>query len=341
MIIPYRTQQAFKHFLSVLLILVLVAIVVLLCWFVWLSRYIVYTREHGAVFGTISAADISGQVAVPPEDDSTVSIFYNEGDNAIDTEVSTELTQIIGYYADANAIKEGVDTVRSQIQELPDEVPVMLDIKSITGNFFYSSNVSSDRDSSVDIAAMDSLLRYLKTSGRYTIARFPALRDRNYGLNHVDDGVFHTSRLYLYMDDESCYWLNPASQGTLTYLVQIVTELKELGFDEVVFDDFHFPDAENIYVSGSKEQAIATAAQTLTTTCATETFAVSFVGNTDFVLPEGRTRLYVEDISAINVSKAAENTGITDPIIRLVFLTEYHDTRYNTYSVMRPLDAAH
>ena len=337
--IPYRTRQVLKRGAVVLMIVLLAAALVWVCWLVWLGRYIVYTRDEGAVLGTNSVEDIQGQPALPPEDQETVSIYYNEGDNAINT--STELLQMVGYYATAEDLRAGVDTVRSQIQNLEKDIPVMLDVKSIAGSFFYSSAVSDSRDSAVDTEAMDGLIKYLKSSGRYAIARLPALRDRNYGLNHVSDGVFHSSRQYLYMDDDSCYWLNPASQGTVTYLVQIVTELKELGFDEVVFTDFRFPASDKIYFDGDKAKAIADTAGILVTTCATNNFAVSFVGGADFALPEGRSRLYVESAVAAEAAGIAQQTGLADPAIRLVFLTEVHDTRFDAYSVLRPLSSAH
>ena len=37
----------------------------------------------------------------------------------------------------------------------------------------------------------------------------------------------------------------------------------------------------------------------------------------------------------------AQNAGLEDPATRLVFLTEIHDTRFDAFGVLRPLDAAH
>lgn len=338
--IPYRTRHALKRAAIILLAVILIAALILFCWFTWLERYIVYTRDQGAVLNMELSAQIGpGQEALPPEEEPPVSIYYNEGDNAINT--SKELLQMTGYYADAEALAKGVSTVQEQVKALPNDTPVMLDVKSPRGNFFYSSAVSTNRDSSVDTEAMDALIKQLDTSGRYLIARLPALRDRSYGLNNVPDGVFDSRGAYLFQDDGGCYWLNPSRQGTVSHLVQIVTELKNLGFDEVVFDDFCFPDTQYMRFDGDKAEALATAAKTLVTTCATESFAVSFVQTASFALPEGRSRLYLEGAAAADAAAIAQQTGIADPAIRLVFLTEVHDTRFDAYSVLRPLDAAH
>ena len=84
------------------------------------------------------------------------------------------------------------------------------------------------------------------------------------------------------------------------------------------------------------------AAKTLVTACSTDSFTLSFVGqDPSFPLPEGRTRLYLSGASAAQVDSVAQQTGLKDPATHLVFLTEVHDTRFDTYSVLRPLDAAH
>ena len=127
----------------------------------------------------------------------------------------------------------------------------------------------------------------------------------------------------------------------MSHLTRAVNELKGLGFDEVVFDDFCFPATDNIYVGGDKGEMIATAAKALVDSCATESFAVSFVGNADFPVQEGRSRLYVKSVAASEAAAIAQEVGFEDPAIRLVFLTENHDTRFEDYSVMRPLSSAH
>lgn len=338
--IPYRTRLALKRAAVVLLITVLVAALVFVCWFVWLKRYVVYTRDEGAVLDMQLSAQIApGEEALPPEQQETVSIYYNEGENAINT--SKELAQLVGYYADSEALAGGIAPIQEQIKLLSKDDAVMLDVKSPRGNFYYSSTVSANRDANVDIEGMDALIQQLDESGRYLIARLPALRDRDYGLHNVSDGVFDTRGAYLFQDEGGCYWLSPSRQGTVTYLVQIVTELKALGFDEVVFDDFCFPDTKYMRFDGDQAEALAAAAKTLVTSCATDNFAVSFVQAAGFALPEGRSRLYVEGASAADAAGIAQQTGLADPAIRLVFLTEVHDTRFDAYSVLRPLDAAH
>lgn len=336
--IPYRLKQGTRRALVIVLIIALVLVLVWACWLLWVQRFIVYTRDEGAVLDfTLPPQSMDGELAVPPEE-VTVPIYYNEGDNAVST--NQELVQLNGYYVSGADLQKDVAEVRKQLQTLPMGTPVMVDVKNIHGSFYYSSAVSDSHSNTVDIPAVDSLMEYLKSSNLYTIARLPALRDYAYGLNHVPDGL-PTSGGYLWMDGDGCYWLNPNSEGTISYLVQIITELKSMGFDEVVFYDFYFPETQSIVFSGDKIQALTDAAAMLVSTCATESFGVSFVGNGSWTLPQGRSRLYMENVEPAQLSAAVGASGVTDTQIRLVFITELHDTRFEEYGVLRPLSSAH
>ena len=68
MSIPYRTQQTLKRLAGTLLVLLVVGAVILGLWFLWLQRYVVYTRDDGAVLDfNLSETLPAGQEAQPPE----------------------------------------------------------------------------------------------------------------------------------------------------------------------------------------------------------------------------------------------------------------------------------
>lgn len=337
MTLSYRTRR-FLHRLGIaLLVLVLLAAIVWMVWVVWLDRFVVYSRD-GARFDFDRPNEmLSGELAVPPAEQETVSIVYNDGVANMNT--STELAQIRGYYADAQALREDLAGVRARIDSLPAGSAVMLDLKTIKGYFYYPSEVGPT-STSVNLEEMDQLITYLNNKDLYLIARIPAFRDYYYGLNYTSNGLFMKSNpIGLWMDSDGCYWLDPTKEGTLNYLTRIVAEIKRMGFDEVVFSDFRFPGTEDVQFSGERSEAIAKAADTLATICATETFCVSFESETsNFELPtEERCRLYLVNFTAAQVRTAADNTGLEDPEIRVVFVTEHGDTRFDEFSVMRPV----
>ncbi len=335
MSIPYRTRSFLKRLGVFLLVLAVAAMAVLVCWLAWLERFVVYTRDGGAKLDfNRSTEKLSGEIALPPQAGEVIPLVRDDGTDI--AEDKKELSQIIGYYITANDLEADLDLVLTQLRALPQGTPVMIDLKSIYGNFFYSSSVSENRNSDLDIAAMDALIREMTSGSYYTVARVPALRDRLYGLENVNDGL-PVAAGYLWMDASGCYWLNPASDGTIGYLAKIANELRGLGFDEVVFTDYYFPDTDSIVFHGDKAEALATTAQTLVKSCATDSFAVSFTAATEFTPPTGRSRIYLNDAAAADARTLAEQLGFEDPAARVVFITNIHDTRFDAYSVLRPI----
>lgn len=338
MILPYKTRRFFRGLAVTLLVLVLVLVIGLLVWLLWLDRYVVYTRDGAVLDFDLPDKVASGQLAVPPDDDVTVSIYYNEGDNALN--ISTELGQLVGYYIDANMLEKDMATVLSQLKKLPPQTPIMVEMKDIAGRFFYQTSLGPIR-SNIDPNAMNELMRVLKLSDFYLIAKFPSLRDYYYGLEHVSDGIFLKSGMGLWMDDNRCYWLNPESQGTLSYIIQIIAELKQMGFNEVVLGDFAIPYSEKIKFNGDRNVILEAAAKKLLETSGSDRFTVSFcVTSASFPLPEGRTRLYLENQTASEIKTLAEETVFADKNIKLVFITDLNDTRFDDYGVLRPLNTA-
>lgn len=341
MIIPYRTRQLLRNLGIAGMILLLFGIALWLVWLLWLDRFVVYTRDGAKLDFSQSVEQLSGQVATPPDKDLTVSIYYNEGDNALN--ISTELTQLTGYYIDCEMLQTDISGVLSMVKKLPADTPVLIEMKDIQGRFSYASSMGFVNNK-IDAGGMEELLKYLTGADLYVIAKIPAFRDFYYfdGDKNLDNGLVSTKGAYLWRDEEGCYWLDPSKEGTLTYLIQIMSELKAKGFDEVVFSDFSIPSTENVRFKKDKTETLNAAAKSLLSAGGNDRFAVSFMAAKpgDFTLPEGRTRLYLGGASAGDAKVMAEQSGLEDTAVKLVFLTENNDTRFDVYGVLRPITVA-
>ena len=340
MSIPYRHQRILRRLGIVALVLLLIFIIVWFCWVVWLQRYVVYTSSGAKLDFEQSSYDISGVEAAPPQQNVDISIFYNEGADAIDT--TKEMTQLDGYYITSDMYKEDLDNIMLQIERLPNSTPIMVDMKGPFGTFFYNSKLGEAIQSqSTNIAGVQQLLDRMYKKGFYKIARISTLRDRTYGENHVTSGLYMLSRAGLWMDEGGMYWLDPTNASTITWISSVVLELKEMGFDEVLLDNFRFPNSEQYIFDGDKAAALQTAATKIMEACASNKFVVSFgVDDPTFALPEGRCRMYLSNVEAANASAKFSQVTVEDPEIRVVFLSETGDTRFDKYSVMRSLNVA-
>lgn len=348
MILPYRARRALRNFFAVLLGLVLLAAVILFCWVLWLNRYVVYSQDGARLDFSQSVEYAPGQTPVEPEAVTLPQIHINLSED--DPEYippSNELTQFVGYYVTVDQLKEDFDAVAAQLEALPDGSVIALDVKDVRSYAYYTSAIA-DESPKFDTSRLDDLITGLQEKGHYLIARLPAFQEYYYILADESTRVKYglpkaTGSGALWLDSEwSCYWLNPQSDGTMTRLIQLITELRSLGFDEVVLTDFRFPNTDKIRFEGDRLEALNETASMLVKTCATDTFCVSFARSTaDLTLPQGRTRLYLTGVSAADADEEAAKSGLADPAAQVVYVTETSDTRYEEFSVLRPLSSAH
>ena len=343
MTITYRTKRRLYRAGLIGGIILLVAILVGFCWVVWLERYVVYTRDGATLDFEVNNAPSAGQLANPPSVGETVPIYVNEGLDAIN--LNSELTQIKGYYIDGDTLQNDVAAVREMVAKLPSGTAVMVELKSIWGQFNYSSAVPHATHSNrLDTLQVDKLITDISSRNLYTIAVIPAFRDRYFFLesnSNTSMGLAIKGKGYLWQDNDNCYWFDPSDPDTISWLKEIVTELKSLGFDEVVFSEFRIPDTDRIIFKDDRTEAIKKVAQTLVTTCATDNFAVSFlVEDSNFTIPDGRTRLFIKNVGPKNVDAVVAKLNLVSPDSKLVFMSNTNDTRYDAYGVMRPITMA-
>lgn len=91
----------------------------------------------------------------------------------------------------------------------------------------------------VFIRDVEGLMKKLKEHNIYTIARIPAFRDDWLGENRPEWCIQKADGT-VFRDRSGNAWANPYKKEVWDYLVEIGTEAKELGFDEVQFDYVRF-----------------------------------------------------------------------------------------------------
>lgn len=331
----YRTRRLLRRSIIVLLWLALIGLLLWGCWMVWIQRYVVYTRDGVKIDMNRSTVDIEGELAKPPAPRDPISIYFTPKEDITGT--GAKLYQILGYYVPTEALLHDINAVSNQIGLLTPGSAVMIDLKSIYGNFFYSTKINgASTTESINTKMVDNIIKKLTNNDYYAIARVPAFREMDFDTTAClsdEDG-------YPWHDEEYCVWLDPTDDQTMAYLIQISNELRSMGFDEVVFCEFRFPDSSN-YVFDSdltKDQALAEAAASLVSTCTSEGFAVSFEGGSSFVLPEGLSRLYLDGVTAEKAASVAAAIPVADPVANIVFKATSNDTRYNDFSALRVMD---
>lgn len=336
--LPYRTKMRIRAALKIAAIVLAVLAALFVLAIIFLGRYVVYDETGAHIdLGRSTAAPIDparylvDSTEVLPE----VEIVYVDPGTVDGT---TEA--VTGYYIDY-AMLQDPDAVLAALQALEGPCPVMIDLKSGYGAFYYSTGIAGAvAPDYVDVRKVDAILSYLRSSGFDMIARVNALCDTNFALQNIPSGIAMPGGA-LWMDSNGYYWLNPEDSVVRDYLKQIVSELASKGFREIVFDNFYYPESYQIvYTSDlNKNELMEETAKLLINYFGNSNITISF-GNPsrDFALEEKSSRVYLEDIDGSGVSAAITGYAkLADPEHQLVFLTASRDTRFDGYNLLRPL----
>jgi hypothetical protein len=342
--IPYRVRRALRHLVIGALVLTLFASVILFCWLLWLNRYVIYSRDGAKIDFSLSIQYAPGETPVPPDRPAHITIHDRVDENDPEQE-NKEMTNFSGYFVTLEELTSDFEGVSKKLTALPSGTAVMLQLRNSRGQVYYSSSVATQ--AKFDTEKVDKLLEDLQKKNIYVITSITAFQEYDFILENERERVPYGLAKAggsgsLWLDSEnSCYWLDPTSDGTLTRLIQLITELRGKGVDEVVFSNFRFPNTDKIRFDGDKLTALTECAAKLVKTCATDTFCVSFSRvEPDLSLPAGRTRLYLSGVSGMDIADVAGMTGFADPTIQLVFQTDSGDARFDEYCVLRPLEMA-
>ena len=341
MTIPYRVRRGLRRFFVTLGVLAILSAVALAVWLMWLSRYVIYTDEGARLDFGLSMSYPQGEVAKPSATRPSVQISYGDSDELLN-QGQSGFVQLKGYTISCEMLTENLPGVQSAVANLPAGSQVMLDVKNNKGEFMYSTALGRNPQN-VDIAGVAALIDQLKQKDCYLIARLPAFRDYWYFLDDETTRVPYglpkaSGNGALWLDASGpSYWFNPASTGAQNFLLQIVNELRAMGFDEVVFSEFRFPNTDQIRFEGDRTEALNRAAKTLVQACASDNFTLSFTGS-HLTLPQGNCRLYLENCAAADIVNLVPQLGLENPEAQVVFITDLMDTRYDAYGVLRPLD---
>lgn len=335
--IPYRTRRKLNRFGIIFTAVAVIGLAAWLCWVVWLERYVVYSGSSATLDFSVSAQELSGEVAKPPVAEENVPIYYNEGSDALN--ISSDLTQLNGYYISINNMKSNMDSLMTTIQRLDPETAVMIDLKDGYGNFFYNTNLESTYISDLS-SQVEKLVEMLKKRGCYVIARISSFPDWHF----VDKNPNCCLKggTYGWLDNNGYYWIDPTNATGINWITSVVLELKDLGFNEVALADFRFPASDKYVFTGDKTTALQEAAAKLVTACAGDNFVLSFcVDSPALALPEGsRCRIYLEDASSASIDTSVAQATVADPTTQVVFVVTTNDSRFNDYSVLRTIDLA-
>ena len=229
----YRGRRRGRGVLAVVLVLILVAA----CGFLFAQRYMVYDADGSVRF------EFPWTKKAPQED--AADDGTNGGETKQDElEITVEKPVIKDTRAAAladDALGDGWEDALAALDNSVNAVAVRL--KDDGGRLLYDSAVRG----AIDCGAVEggsaarSAIEGLVASKYYTIGRISTLHDSIYAYAHMTDAAVCQQSGLVWYDTNSTHWLAPEKQAAREYVTEIVTECAQMGFDELLLEDFQYP----------------------------------------------------------------------------------------------------
>ena len=240
-----------------------------------------------------------------------------------------------------------LDSSAGQLAQEAGADGVVADLKTDGGALGWQSQeeLAFALQSEAETAGSDALAAWT-SSGIYTVARLSCFRDEALGSNM--DYTLRTSSSLRWRDLEGFHWTTPANPEVRSYLIGLMTELAQMGFDEIVLDHWGFPsqtegalgnllESEDNYPAGALDgviteflsqaaQALEPYGTRLSLRAPQDVFTGSdpSTGLTATALNTYVDRLWVSDPSE-ELPAALERAGVENTETRLVLLTDQPD----------------
>jgi len=244
----YRGSSTGKTILTVLLILVLLAAL----GFLAAQRYLVYDNDGSYRFAfpwksEKTTAEMGEQTT---ESKNEVEIIVEEPEKPVIFNLhAVELNEA--------ALEGGWQEMVSDHGEEINAVAVC--VKKNTGEILYDSAIAEAAECGavVGSGAAREIIKAINESDYYTIARISALHDSLYARAHMADAAVCQLTGYVWYDTNSTHWLAPEKEAARQYVCKVAKECAELGFDELLFDDFAYPRSGNMSRIKTDERTIS------------------------------------------------------------------------------------
>lgn len=256
----YRGKRKYRAVITVLLFIMAFVIVAGVWLFDYMQRFIVYDKdgltlelpfmESESAVGDapeeenmISAPPVDVEIIVEEPDFSDVDLGAGEGLESLHARyilADSMSSENLSYYAFELASKE--------------QNAMVLQLKTSGGYFSYLSNVpmasSYGVNGSEDIR---EAIAALKEQGVYLVAEISTLQDDAMAVRNSPLALKTSSGEVA--EDSSGSWLDPYNSDVRSYITDIMAELADMGFDEVLLTGLAHPQIQDIVFSKSMTEA--------------------------------------------------------------------------------------
>lgn len=139
-----------------------------------------------------------------------------------------------------------------------------VEMKGFNGTFQYTSRYAASKALAADAVSQTQVTEALAAAGKETrlTAVVGCFHDSFHAYADMTGAGICQSGGYIWYDDLRSHWMDPAKEGTRTYMAQVANECVDMGFTEILLTDFGYPTAGDLSqidysgLTGTKTEAL-------------------------------------------------------------------------------------
>lgn len=236
----YRGRSRARTALTVLAVLLAAALVLVVAFFLFAQRYIVYT-DDGRAHVELPFFQKAETAPTPPPAATQDIVIVTAAPTAEPT--PTPAPERKAVWLLRAALTDGTAQAK---MERSGANAVLFNMKADDGTLGYVSALPEAVSYGTSAAdpKLNDAIRELTGSEVYTVARVSCFRDDL--APKMNNRLALRSPIGNWRDPEMVRWMSPAVPAARSYVVGICKELAELGFDEILLDNASFPTQGNL-----------------------------------------------------------------------------------------------
>ena len=339
-----RKKRNYAIIPAVVLMLIIALIIVL---FYAMQKYAVITDQGVNIALPIltgnadtSTAGTSGRTSSEEKTYETVnaSIIFDDVDYSdITATAGRGVTPIKAIYIPYEDLSE--ENVLAYASRLSTGNALVMDLKEKNGYLAWYSDTDIAYKYGLNMAAVDSkeslvkVIKQLKERDIYLAAQICCCQDELLGGHSTQVCIKNQLQMYYY--DENGYWLDPYSTIVREYTIELVRELWDMGFDEVILSCVKHPIVEKVEnEDGTMTRPIEYTMDMSTTPTpvgAVCGFAVNVAQTLEDYKEDGQyLSIYLD--SSTSLVKADQENGQNGPLFMKLYDRIYYKTDKYAYS---------
>jgi hypothetical protein len=255
----YRGKRKYSWIITLAAMLVVIAIALAVWLFYYLQRFIVYDKDGLRLDLSAQREEIlhpgaAEPTAPPAVQHVDVEIVVDQRDYSdIRTGAGRNLRPIHGVFVPAKDVTE--NTLKYYSENMGDFDALVLELKGADGFLRWHSGVAqADSFALNGTLELAELLAPLKEQGVHLVAQISALSDSAMAQRNAPVALKSAVSGQPLVDASGSGWLDPYSDEVRQYLLALMLELKDMGFDEVLLTGVECPDSDALAFSKTMTQ---------------------------------------------------------------------------------------